>query len=98
MRFEIHMYSAVAKAASGQRHPMLVFLRQAEHSEHDLAAAAAVVQNDGFTEVDITRAGTLPPEAHAQMDGAVRAACAAAVERGAGLMVFEAPVQPAPQK
>lgn len=96
MSFEIHMYSAVAKAATGQRYPMLVFLRQVAHSEHDLAAAAAAAQNIGWTDVDVTKAGTLPPDASEQMDAPIRAAYAAAVERGVGLMVFETAVQAAP--
>ncbi len=98
MSFEIHMYSAVARAfevervAQGQHHPMLIFLRQSANEEHDLGRAAAVAERLGWTEVDITRAGTLPPEAGAQMEGPVRLAYSAAVEHGEGLMMYETPV------
>ncbi|MGQ0700692.1 MAG: hypothetical protein ACT4PZ_20930 [Panacagrimonas sp.] len=104
MSFEIHMYSAVARLetaepyAVGQRHPMLMFVRQPEDSEHDLAAAAAIATKAGWVEVDITKAGTLPPDAGASMDGPIRAAYVSAVERGEGLMVFETAVRPAPRK
>lgn len=104
MSFEIHMYSAVARAETaasfetGQQHPMLIFLRQAEHAQHDLAAAAAVATEAGWTGVDITRAGTLPPGAGAQMDGPILAAYTTAVEHGEGLMVFDAAVKVAPRK
>lgn len=104
MSFEIHMYSAVARAfevervAQGQHHPMLIFLRQPAHAEHDLGGAAAVAEKAGWTEVDITKAGTLPPDAGEQMEGPIRLAYAAAVEAGEGLMVFETPVKAAPRK
>lgn len=104
MSFEIHMYSAVARAVtaesfkSGLHHPMLIFLRQAANAQHDLAAAAAIAASAGWTEVDITKAGTLPPDAGAQMEGAIREAYAAAVECGEGLMVFDAAVKAAPRK
>lgn len=104
MSFEIHMYSAVARAfevervAQGQHHPMLIFLRQAEDEDHDLGRAAVVAEKRGWTEVDITKAGTLPPDAAAQMEGPILLAYTAAVERGEGLMVYETPVKVAPRK
>lgn len=104
MSFEIHMYSAVARAfevervAQGQHHPMLIFLRHAEHEDHDLGRAAAVAEKLGWTEVDITKAGTLPTEAGAQMEGPIRLAYTAAVEHGEGLMVYQTPVKVAPRK
>lgn len=104
MSFEIHMYSAVAQAKTadgyteGQRHPMLVFLRHPQDTDHDLGRAAAAAQRLGWIEVDITKAGTLPPDAADSMDGPIRAAHDAAVETGEGVLVFDAPVRPAPRK
>jgi hypothetical protein len=101
---EIHMFSAVAEAgagcgfAHGERHPMLIFVRQPPGSAHDLAAAAAAANAAGWREVDITRAGTLPPDASDAMDPTVQAAYARAVDVGAGLTVFEAVVEAAPRK
>lgn len=104
MSFEIHMYSAVARAvavasrAPGQHGPMLIFVRQAAGTAHDLAAAAAVATREGWEEVDITKAGVLPDDAGATMDGPIRAAYLAAVDSGSGLMVFDVTVRPAPRK
>lgn len=101
---EIHMFSAVAEAGAGcgyppgERHPMLIFVRQRPGSPHDLAAAAAAAKAAGWREVDITRAGTLPPDAGDAMDPVVKAAHERAVHAGAGLTVFEAVVRPAPRK
>ena len=103
-RYEIHMFSAVAEAGPasgyppGEQHPMLIFVRQAPDSAHDLAAAAACAMRAGWTEVDITRAGTLPPDAHASMEEPVLGAYRGAVERGAELTVFAAVVKAAPRK
>jgi len=101
---EIHMFSAVAEAgagcgfAHGERHPMLIFVRQRPGAPHDLAAAAKAATNSGWREVDITRAGTLPPDAADAMDPVVKAAYDRAVDSGAGLTVFDAVVKPAPRK
>lgn len=101
---EMHMFSAVAEAGAGcgfppgERHPMLIFVRQRPGSAHDLAAAAAAAGAAGWREIDITRAGTLPPDASDAMDPVVQAAYARAVETGAGLTVFEAVVKAAPRK
>lgn len=101
---EIHMFSAVAQAAddgayaAGERHPMLIFVRQPADCEHDLAAAAAAASREGWIEIDITRAGTLPPDAGESMEEPVLGAYRRAIEDGAGLTVFDAVVRPAPRK
>lgn len=98
------MFSAVAEAANvtsigaGERRPMLIFLRQPAGSAHDLAAAAAAARAAGWVEVDITRAGTLPPGASESMDEAVLAAYRSSVESGTGLRIFDAVVKPASRK
>ena len=102
--YEIHMFSAVAEAGAGcgfphgERHPMLIFVRQAPGTPHAMATAAATATDAGWREVDITRAGTLPPDASDSMDPIVQAAYARAVDGGAGLTVFDAVVKPAPRK
>ena len=104
MSYEIHMFSAVAQAATvadvpaGEYHPMLIFLRQTPDRSHDLAAAAEVARGLGWVDVDITRAGTLPGDAGESMDEPVLIAYRSAVENGAGLRVFPAVVKPAPRK
>lgn len=104
MSHEIHMFSAVAESATvrdvpaGEHRPMLIFLRQPPGTHHDMASAAAAAQSLGWVEVDITRAGTLPPDAGESMDDAVLAAYRLAVETGVGLNIFAAAVKPAPRK
>lgn len=104
MSFEIHMYSAVAVAtdrtgfATGERHPLLVFLRQAVASEHDTAGAVKAASQAGWIGVDITKAGTLPDDAGATMADPVRSAYVSAVEGGAGVLAFDAIVKPAPRQ
>lgn len=104
MSFEIHMYSAVALATAatvqraGQHHPLLIFLRQSPNSEHDLARAAGAASAQGWDEVDITRAGTLPADAGEAMEEPVRGAYVRAIEIGEGVLAFPAVVKPAPRK
>lgn len=104
MNFEVHMYSAVALATAtsgypeGERHPLLIFLRQESGSEHDVLRAESAAVGLGWDEVDITRAGTLPSDAGATMEDPVRGAYVAAVECGQGVLAFPDIVQPAPRK
>jgi hypothetical protein len=99
---QIHLYAAVACARAvpdrraGDRHPLLVFLRQPPGAAHDLAAAAAVAQAAGWTEVDITRAGILPPDAGEQAQGPYVEPYGAAWRDGAAMLVYDAVVAPAP--
>lgn len=93
MSTEIHMFLAVAQAAApgryplGERHPMLIFVRQAPGSEHDFAAAEAAALKAGWADVDFTKAGTLPPEA-AAADEPFRSCYAAALADGDAIMVY----------
>ena len=99
---QIHLYAAVACAhtvpdrRAGDRHPLLVFLRQPLGAAHDLAAAAAVARAAGWTEVDITRAGILPPDAGAQAQGPYVEPYGTAWRDGAAMLVYDAVVAPAP--
>ena len=98
------MYSAVALATAtsgypeGERHPLLIFLRQEARSEHDMLRAESAAVGLGWDEVDITRAGTLPVDAGATMQEPVRGAYVAAVEGGQGVLAFPDVVKPAPNK
>ncbi|MGQ0622149.1 MAG: hypothetical protein ACT4QA_19920 [Panacagrimonas sp.] len=104
MEFEIHMYLAVGKAADGaayprdELHPMLIFLRQPTGSEHDLSVAESVALASGWTELDFTKAGTLPDDAQDQMEESFRACYRAAAEMGEAIMVYPAAVRPAKGK
>lgn len=103
MEFEIHLYMAVAKAetatgyAVGECHPALVFLRQPEASEHDLPAAERVLLDAGWTEIDFTKAGTLPHEAQEQMTEPFGSRYRSAVELGQALLIYDSVVKPAPR-
>ena len=103
MGFEIHMYMAVAKAETatgypvGECHPALVFLRQTESSEHDLSAAERVLLDAGWTEVDFTKAGTLPNDAQEQMTEPFGSRYRSAVELGYALLIYDTVVKPAPR-
>lgn len=103
MSFEIHMYMAVARAETtekypaGERHPVLVFLRQREHAEHDFSAAESVASEAGWAEVDFTKAGILPAEAEETMEEVFRSHYRAALNVGKSLLVYETVVRPAPR-
>lgn len=103
--FEVHMFSAVARASArtpgrtpGHHHPLLIFVRQPAGSDHDLAAAAATAAAQGWDEVDITRAGTLPPDVETQIQEPVRSVYLATLAQGRAMVAFDAVVQPAPRK
>lgn len=104
MKDEVHMYSAVALATAtsgypeGERHPLLIFLRQAARSEHDLLRAESAAVGLGWNEVDITRAGTLPDDAGATMQEPLRSAYRAAINDGQGVLAFPDVVREAPRK
>lgn len=101
MSSEIHLYMAVARSGTavpypaGERHPVLVFLRQAEHSEHDFPAAETVAVEAGWSDVDFTRAGTLPADAEPTMEAVFRSHYRAALSDGASLLVYDTVVRPA---
>ncbi len=103
MEFEIHLYMAVARAAhappyrSGDRHPVLVFLRHPIGSAHDLSAAESVALEAGWTEVDFTKAGTLPSDAQAEMEEPFASRYRSAMQNGAALLVYDTVVKPAPR-
>jgi hypothetical protein len=104
MDFEIHLYMAVARSVTAhaylpdEHHPMLVFLRQPPGSAHDFDAAEQVILRGGWSEVDFTKAGILPPDAGERKDEPYASCYAAAVEDGDSLMVYDTVVQPAPKK
>lgn len=99
---EIHMFLAVARCATegrypvGEHHPMLVFIRQEPATDHDFNAAELAALRGGWTEIDFTRAGTLPPEAAQQTDEPFASCYAEAVAKGYALMVYNTSVQPRP--
>jgi hypothetical protein len=103
MTDEVHLFMAVARAAStgrypaGEHHPMLVFVRQRAGDDHDWAAAELVALRGGWTEIDFTKAGILPPEAADQPEEPFRSCYAEAVAQGSSIMVYETVVQPKPQ-
>lgn len=103
MEHEIHLYMAVAQAAhappyqSGNCHPLLVFLRHPVGAEHDLGAAAALAMDAGWIQVDITKAGTLPQDAQAEMEEPFASRYRAAMQDGAALLIYDTVVKPAPR-
>ncbi len=101
-QYEIHMFMCVAKVARAGRypldehHPILVLIRQPAGCDHDMDAAELAVLRGGWTEIDFTRAGTLPPEAAQQTDEPFRSCYLEAVEKGSSLMVYDTIVTPKP--
>jgi hypothetical protein len=94
--FDVHLFQATAKASTatpgmprpGDRHAMLVFIRQDRDTEHDWAAAEAGVCKAGWTEVSITRAGTLSSEAMNGKGADFVGAFEYAMNGGCGLIVY----------
>lgn len=104
VEFEIHMYLAIGKAGEaqgadpGELRPLLIFLRQPLGQAHDFEAAAVVATARGWTDLDFTKAGTLPQDAPESMQPAHRTCYLEALDRGEALMVYPAAVQPARAK
>ncbi|HEX4873058.1 MAG TPA: hypothetical protein VFV27_12165 [Nevskiaceae bacterium] len=104
--FDMHLFSAVARSADparshqpqGQRHPLLLFLRQPPGQDHDFDRAAALVAAAGWDEVDFTRAAVLPADAAEQPVEPYHGCYLDAVRLGHGLLVYATPVQVAPRK
>jgi hypothetical protein len=71
---------------------MLVFIRQDRDTEHDWTAAEAGVCEAGWTEVSITRAGTLSAENMNDKGTDFVAAFEYAMNGGCGLIVYADPV------
>ena len=98
--YEVHLFEAIgtASAASegayrpGDRHAMLVFVRQYSNTEHDWASAGVGVSDGGWTEVTFQRAGTLIPEFMSGKDADFIAAFEYAMHGGCGLVVYRNPV------
>jgi hypothetical protein len=98
--FDVHLFQATAKAGTatpgthrpGDRHAMLVFIRQDRGTEHDWAAAEAGVCEAGWTEVSITRGGTLSAETMNGKGADFVDAFEYAMNGGCGLIVYADPV------
>ena len=100
----MHLFSLVAKAGPGlaypadERHPLLIFVRQAPGADHDFEAADAIAGAAGWHDPDFLRAGTLPADAAGQPEEPFRSCYAEAMEKGGSLMVYQVAVTPAPRK
>ena len=102
--YEIHMFAAVARMAAdgrypaGEQHPLLVFVRQAPGTDHDFDTAEDIANRNGWTDVDFTKAGTLPDDAGENHVEPFHGCYMDAVDKGEAILVYDTPVKPAPPK
>lgn len=98
--YEVHMFQAVATATAstegpyrpGDRHAMLVLIRQTSGSDHDWAEAEARVTNAGWSGVTFARAGTLTSEKLNGKDEDFLEAYEHALNEGRAIIVYSDPV------
>jgi hypothetical protein len=101
---EIHMFMAIGRATEGtryppgERHPILIMTRQLAGTGHDWDAAGEIAEKAGWTELDFTKAGTLPADAGEQTQEPFHSCHVAAQRDGGSLLVYDTVVSPAPVK
>jgi hypothetical protein len=97
---EVHLFNASAVATatstgryqSGDRHAVLVFLRQREGTDHDWEIAEGQLNYAGWTQVKFSGADTIGAESLTGNAAYLLGAYEQAVQHGFGLVVFEKPV------
>jgi hypothetical protein len=100
--YEVHVFEAIGTASAdsegayrpGDRHAMMVFIRQAAETDHDWESAQAGVNDAGWSQVNFQRAGTLIPENLNGKDSDFVGAFEHAMHGGCGLVVYAAPLHP----
>ena len=98
--YDIHLFQAIATAGAapentyrpGDRHAMLVFVRQAHGTNHDWALAEASVSKVGWTQISFRRAGTLSAEKLNGKSNEFVGAFEQAMNAGFGLVVYSEPI------
>lgn len=98
---EVHIFMAVAKAsagnelgyASGQKHALLIFVRQPYGSDHDWTRAEEIATNSGWSDVDISKAGSIESENVNGKDEIISASYEEALEAGSSIIAYSDPVE-----
>ena len=98
--FDVHLFQSVAKASAttsgayrpGDRHAMLVFIRQHRGTEHNWAEAEDGAREAGWAEISMSRAGTLSAENLNGKSQDFVGAFEHAMNGGCGLVVYADPV------
>lgn len=101
MQNEIHMFTAQATASPGNdrftaeaRHAMLVFVRQPVGAEYDHDNARKVVEETGWENVVIDKAGKLAAKPITN-DPTLKTAHREAAEKGISIVVYADPINDA---
>ena len=98
--FDVHLFQAIARASAatsgayrpGDRHAMLIFVRQDRGTEHNWAGAEDGAREAGWFEISINRAGTLSAENLNGKGEGFMGAFEHAMNGGCGLIVYADPV------
>jgi hypothetical protein len=98
--YEVHLFNGSAVATSacsgayrpGDRHAVLVFLRQAQGTEHDWDVAEGELNSAGWTQVRFTRGGTVAAENLTGSADYLQGAFEEAARNGFGFVVYEKPM------
>ena len=94
---EVHVFTGSAASLSeertgypiGERHALLVFLRQAVDSEHDWATAEALVAAESWGDVSLERGGTIGPSSTL---GEMTDMHQAAMTNGGSIIIYRDPL------
>jgi hypothetical protein len=94
---EVHVFAGSAASLSeettgypaGERHALLVFLRQPAGSDHDWAAAEALVAAESWADVSLDRGGTIGPSSTL---GGMTGMYDAAMANGGSIIIYSDPL------
>ena len=95
MRKIVHMYLAKGMAdegnqngyAPGERHAMLIFLATFTDN-YDLKAAEQIANENGWINLEFTKAGKITSENIAGQDQAIRESFSRAISSGSSMLVY----------
>ena len=98
--YEIHLFLGTAAAGSksdqgypvGERHAILVFLRQPTNTEPDWKRATSLVEDSGWTNVDLQKASKVDPKTLDQNPDSKKA-YDEAMSNGKAMIVYSEPVK-----
>lgn len=99
MTAEVHIFLARGTASgtesfpAGQRHAMHIYLRQAAGSRHNWEAAELAALKNGWSQVEILKAGTLPADTPERQGEPERSCYKSALESGDAILVYSTPEQ-----
>jgi hypothetical protein len=92
---EVHAFSAAGtvgpsneRYTRGERHDLLVLVRQVTGTDHDWEAAERVVAEAGWVDIAFEKAATVSGEPSASADAALRDAVVHALSGGSSILVY----------